>query len=307
MHHEAHHAHAHAHTAPVSSRRPLQLALVITASVMLLEVAGGWWTGSVALLADAGHMLTDAGALGVALLAGWVAARPRTPQMSFGWGRAEILGALTNGALLGAVSAVVALESLRRLNHPVAVDARPMLVIACVGLAANALTAAILSGAARRDLNARGALLHVLGDALGSLGAIAAGLCIELWNWQRADAIAGLGVAVLVVVSAARLIRESIDVLLERAPRHLDLAQIASEVRGIQGVRSVHDLHIWLVSSGFPAMSAHVDIEADADPEGVRRAVHRLLHQRYAISHTTIQTERAPLLAIEAPPARSTL
>ena len=303
MHHEAHHAHA----APTSSRRPLQLALAVTSSVMLLEVAGGWWTGSVALLADAGHMLTDAGALGVALLAGWIAARPRSPEMSFGWGRAEILGALTNGALLGAVSAVVAVESLRRLRAPVAVDAGPMLAIACIGLAANGLTAAILSSAARHDLNARGALLHVLGDLLGSLGAIAAALCILLWGWQRADAVAGLGVAVLVVASAARLIRESLDVLLERVPRHLDLAQIAAEVRGIAGVRSVHDLHIWLVSSGFPAMSAHVDIEADADPESVRRAVHRLLHQRYAISHTTIQTERAPLLAIEPPPARTPL
>jgi cobalt-zinc-cadmium efflux system protein len=303
MHHETHHAHA----APVSSRRALQLALAITSSVMLLEVAGGWWTGSVALLADAGHMLTDAGALGVALFAGWIALRPRSPRMSFGWGRAEILGALTNGALLGAVSAVIAVESLRRLRDPVAVDAGPMLAIACVGLAANGLTAALLSGAARHDLNARGALLHVLGDALGSLGAIAAALCISLWGWQRADALAGLGVAVLVVLSAAHLIRESVDVLLERVPRHLDLAQIAAEVRGMPGVQSVHDLHIWLVSSGFPAMSAHVDIEPDADPESVRRAVHRLLHQRYSISHTTIQTERAPLLAIEPPPGRNPL
>jgi len=303
MHREAQHAHA----APVSSRRSLQLALVVTASVMLLEVAGGWWTGSMALLADAGHMFTDAGALGIALIASWIATRPRSPQMSFGWGRAEILGALVNGSLLGAVSALIAVESVRRLHTPIAVAALPMVAIACVGLAANALTALILSRAARHDLNARGALLHVLGDALGSLGAIGAGLCIWLWGWQRADALAGLGVAVLVIVSAARLIRESLDVLLERVPRHLDLAQIAAEVRGIPGVRSIHDLHIWLVSSGFPAMSAHVDLEPDADPDGVRRAIHRLLHQHYAISHTTIQTERAPLLAIESPPARDAL
>jgi cobalt-zinc-cadmium efflux system protein len=303
MHHDAHHAHA----GPASSRRALQLALAITASVMLLEAAGGWWTGSVALLADAGHMLTDTGALGVALIAGWIAARPRSPQMSFGWGRAEILGALINGTLLGAVSALVAVESLRRLRAPGAIEAPAMIAIACIGLGANGLTAALLSRAARSDLNARGALLHVVGDALGSLGAIAAGLCVWLWGWQRADALAGLGVAGLVVVSAARLIRASIDILLERVPRHLDLARIAAEVREIPGVRSIHDLHIWLVSSGFPAMSAHVDLEPDADPEGVRRAVHRLLHQRYAISHTTIQTERAPLLAIEPPPARRSL
>jgi cobalt-zinc-cadmium efflux system protein len=205
------------------------------------------------------------------------------------------------------VSALIALESVRRLRAPGPVDAPPMIAIACVGLAANALTAAILSRAARHDLNVRGALLHVLGDALGSVGAIAAGLCIWLWGWRRADALAALGVAVLVIVSAARLIRESLDVLLERAPRHLDLARIAAEVRGIPGVRNIHDLHIWLVSSGFPAMSAHVDLEPDADPEGVRRAIHRLLHQRYSISHTTIQTERAALLAIEVPPARDAL
>jgi cobalt-zinc-cadmium efflux system protein len=303
MHHEGPHAHA----APGSSRRSLQLALVITASVMLLEVAGGWWTGSVALLADAGHMLTDTGALVVALVASWVATRPRSPQMSFGWGRAEILGALINGTLLGAVSALIAVESLRRLQNPSAIDALPMLAIAVVGLAANALTAALLSRAARHDLNARGALLHVLGDALGSLGAIAAGMCIWLWDWTRADAVAGLAVAALVVASAARLIRESVDVLLERVPRHLDLAKIAAEVRGIPGVRSIHDLHIWLVSSGFPAMSAHLDIEPEVDPEKVRRAVHKLLHQHYSISHTTIQTERAPLLAIDPPPRRDAL
>jgi cobalt-zinc-cadmium efflux system protein len=302
-----HHDHANAHTGPAASRRALRLAWGITASVMLLEVAGGWWTGSVALLADAGHMLTDIGALSVALLAGWIAARPRSPDMSFGWGRAEILGALASGALLGAVSAVIALESVRRLRAPVAIDAVPMIAVATVGLAANALSAGVLSGAARHDLNARGALLHVLGDALGSLGAIGAGFCIWLWDWRRADGIAGLAIAVLLVAAAARLIRESVDVLLERAPRHLDLARIAAEVRGLPGVRSVHDLHIWLVSSGFPAMSAHVDIEPDADPESVRRAVHRLLHQRYAIAHTTIQTERVALLAIDPPPARTPL
>jgi cobalt-zinc-cadmium efflux system protein len=302
-----HHDHPSAHADRPDNRRALVLALGITASVMLLEVLGGWWTGSVALLADAGHMLTDVGALGVALFAGWVAARPRSHEMSFGWGRAEILGALLSGTLLGAVSAVVAVESLRRLHRPVPIDVGPMIAIACIGLIANGLSAGVLSGAAREDLNTRGALLHVLGDALGSIGAIAAGLCVWLWDWQRADGFAGLGIAALLVIAAARLIRESVDVLLERVPRHLDLAQIAAEVCRLPGVRSVHDLHIWLVSSGFPAMSAHVDIAADADPESVRREIHRLLHQRYSIEHTTIQTERVPLLAIESPPLRDPL
>jgi len=299
MHQTAHHAHA----SPAASRRSLALAFAITSAVMLLEVVGGWWTGSVALLADAGHMLTDAGALAVALAASWIATRPRSPEMSFGWGRAEILGALINGTLLGAVAAAIAVESIRRMQNPTPVIALPMLVIASIGLVANVSSAAILARVAHHDLNARGALLHVLGDALGSLGAIAAAGCIWAWNWTRADAVAGLGVAALVIVAAARLIRESVDILLERAPRHLDLGRIASEVQEVPGVRSIHDLHIWMVSAGFPAMSAHLDIEASADPEQVRRAVHRLLHQRYSISHTTIQTERAALLAIEAPPS----
>lgn len=299
MHHEAHPAHPPA----AASRRSLALAFAITSAVMLLEVVGGWWTGSVALLADAGHMLTDAGALGVALIASWISTRPRSHEMSFGWGRAEILGALINGTLLGAVAAAIAVESVRRLQSPAPVDALPMLGIACAGLAANGWTAFILSRVAHHDLNARGALLHVLGDALGSVGAIAAALCIWAWGWIRADALAGLGVAVLVIAGAARLIRESLDILLERVPRHLDLARIAAQVRQVPGVHSIHDLHIWLVSSGFPAMSAHLDIEPGADPEEVRRAVHRLLHQNYSISHTTIQTERAPLLSIQPPPS----
>lgn len=295
------HAHAHA-TDDVSA---LRSALAITASVLVLEAVGGYLTGSVALLADAGHMLTDAGALGIALSAAWVARRPRDHQKSFGYGRAEILGALINGILLGGVSVGIAIESIERLGNPSEVQAGPMVAIAVVGLAANLLAARLLMGSTQQNLNVRAAFLHVLGDALGSIAAIGAGLALLLFELQSADALAALAIAGLLIVNAVRLVRESVDILLEGAPRHLDLQEIHGRVEQVPGVASVHDLHIWTVSSGFLAMSAHVDLNADADPESTRKGVHRLLHQEYAIEHTTIQTEavRTPdLLAISPPP-----
>jgi cobalt-zinc-cadmium efflux system protein len=293
------HDHAHERFAPTSA---LRFALILTVCVMLLELAGGWLSGSVALLADAGHMLTDSGALSIALMAAWIAARPRSPKMSFGYGRAEVLGALINGTLLGGVSVGIALESIRRLQMPREIDAPLMIAVACVGLAANGIAAWILARSARTNLNVRAAWLHVIGDGLGSIGAIAAGLSVWLLSWTRADAVAGLGIAGLLVIAAVRLIRDSVNVLLERVPAGMDLEAIAAEIRQAPGVRGVHDLHIWQVTPGFPAMSAHIDLADDADPEEVRRAAHRLLHKRYGIGHTTIQTERGPgLLEIQLP------
>ena len=283
----------------------LRAAFAITASVLVLEAVGGYLTGSVALLADAGHMLTDAGALGIALSAAWVARRPRDHRKSFGYGRAEILGALINGILLGGVSVGIAIESIERLGTPTPVLVEPMLAIAVIGLAANLLAARILMGSTHQNLNVRAAFLHVLGDALGSMAAIAAGLALLLFDLQAADAIAALAIAGLLIVSSVRLVRESVDILLEGAPRHLDLQEIQQRVAEVAGVSAVHDLHIWTVSSGFLAMSAHVDLSPGADPESTRKGVHRLLHQDYSIEHTTIQTEAArepDLLTIDAPP-----
>jgi cobalt-zinc-cadmium efflux system protein len=269
----------------------------------VLEAVGGYLTGSVALLGDAGHMLTDAGALGIALFAAWAAGRPRGTRHSFGYGRAEVLAALLNGLLLGGVSVGIAAESFTRLSTPHTVDAAPMLGIAVVGLVANLISGSLLMRGARDNLNVRAALFHVAADALGSLAAIAAGGAILLFGWQSADAVAGLAIAVLLVGSALRLTRESVDILLEGAPAHLDLVEVAERVRAVPGVARIHDLHIWTVGSGFPAMSAHVDLKPGADPEAVRRAVHRLLHQEYAVAHTTIQTESAPpLLQVDGPP-----
>jgi len=306
-----HHSHApghgHAHAGPDAGRaagnvRALRLALAITLLVLVLEAIGGLWTGSLALLADAGHMLTDAGALALSLFAARLSLRPRDAQRSFGYGRSEILAALANGLLLGGVSVGVGLESLERLAEPRPVAAGPMLAIAATGLVANLVCAWLLAHADRDNLNMRSALWHVLGDALGSVTAILAALALLLVGFERADAVGGLTIALLLVGSAFRLVRDSVHVLLEGAPRELDLEKIANEVRALPGVLSIHDFHIWTVGSGFVAMSAHVDLEAGADPEVVRRAVHRLLHQGYAIAHTTIQTEAPPrLLSIRDP------
>ena len=296
----ADHAHAHAHVPETPSG--LRIAFGVTTSILVLEAVGGWLTGSMALLADAGHMLTDAGALGIALLAAWVAERPKSARMSFGYGRAEILAALGNGLLLGAVSVAIALESVARLGERPEIDAAPMVAIAAVGLGANVVSALALRRSASRNLNVRAALLHVVGDMLGSVAAIVAGLGIWFFDAVVLDAIAGLFIAGLLVIAAVRLVREAADILLEGTPPGLSLDDIAARVCELPGVQAIHDLHIWTVTSGFPAMSAHVDLERGADPEEVRRAVHRLLHQEYEVEHTTIQTEayREPeLVAID--------
>ncbi len=302
----AHSNSSHVHQHSRTNAEGLRVAFAITSLVLVLEAVGGVLTGSVALLADAGHMLTDAGALGIALFAARISVRPRDAQKSFGYGRAEILAALANGLLLGGVSVGIALESLERLGTTHTIAAGPMIAIASIGLVANLVSAHFLSQTAKKNLNVRAALLHVLGDALSSVAAIVAGVLILFWNVGSADAVAGLVIAALLVASAFRLIRSSVDILLEGAPGHLDLRQIASEVRELPGVMDIHDLHIWTVSEGFLAMSAHVDLRTGADAETVRRAVHRLLHQGYDIMHTTIQTEEGPgLLSIEAEPNSS--
>lgn len=281
----------------------LRAAFAITTVVLLIEAIGGFLTGSIALIADAGHMLTDAGALGIALFAAWLAARPPDSRRSFGYGRAEVLAALANGFLLGGVSVGIVLEAIDRLRHPGEVQAAPMLAIAIVGLFANLASAWILSRSDRDNLNIRAALAHVLGDALGSVSAIIAACSILFFGFRSADAIAALVIACLLVLAALRVVRDSVDILLEGAPRHLDLEKIALEMQAVEGVTSVHDLHIWTVNSRFLAMSAHVDLEQGTNADATQRTLHRLLHHRYQIAHTTIQTEAPELLTITPEPA----
>jgi len=303
-HSHAAHGHDHAHArAPASESTALSRAFGLTAVVLVVEAVGGFAFGSVALLADAGHMLTDVGALGIALFAAWAVNRPRGRRHSFGYGRAEVLAALLNGLLLGGVSVGIAVEAFSRLAAPHEIRALPVMAIAAVGLVANLISGLFLLRSASTSMNVRAALYHVAGDAIGSLAALAAGAAIWCFGWSRADALAGIAIALLLVVSAARLVRDSVHILLEGAPPHLDLDEIARRVGAVPGVARLHDLHIWNIGSGFPAMSAHVDLSPGANPESVRRAVHRLLHQEYAVAHTTIQTESAPpLLQVDGPP-----
>jgi cobalt-zinc-cadmium efflux system protein len=276
-------------------RRPLAIALGITLAFLVVEVVGGLLTNSLALLADAGHMGTDAAALALSLFAVWLARRPATPERSFGFYRAEILAALVNAATLVAVSVYIFWEAAQRLGDPPHVAGRPMLAVAVAGLLANAASAWVLSrgGGHQHDLNTRGALLHVVGDMLGSGGAILAALIILLTGWNEADPILSAGIGLLVLWGAWRLLRESVDVLLEATPPGIDPDAVKRAMGEVPGVAGVHDLHVWTVTSGLVAMSAHVEVDAGAAWMPVLRELAALLRERFGISHATLQPEPA--------------
>lgn len=272
-------------------RRSLRWALAITALFLAIEIAGGLWTGSLALLADAGHLATDVAGLALALFALRLAERPATPDKTFGWMRTEILAALANGVALTLTALLIAFEAMQRVAAPPDVAARPMLLIAVAGLLANVLSAILLHQGSRESLNVNAAFLHVVADALGSVGAILAALAIELFGWRLADPIVAFAIAVLVLVSAWRLVRASVDVLMESAPRHVDVSTLAAEIRALPGALDVHDLHVWTLTSGYHAMSAHVDVAHDADPTPMLARLATLARERFAIDHTTFQIE----------------
>jgi cobalt-zinc-cadmium efflux system protein len=285
------HPHLHAPARDDAQRRRLRLALLLAAGYMLAEVAGGLWTGSLALLADAGHMLSDAAALGLSLFALWAARRPATPRRSYGYYRAEILAALAHGAALVAVALFVALEAFERFSAPPDVRAAPMLGIAAGGLAVNLASLAILRGGQASNLNVRGAFLHVLSDALGSVGAIAAAAVIWAWGWRWADPAASLAISVLIVASAWNLLSEATGVLLEGTPGHIDVDRVRDAIAGVSGALAVHDLHVWSIASGMVALSCHVVVEAGHDGGKVLSEINRALAAGFAIDHTTIQLE----------------
>jgi cobalt-zinc-cadmium efflux system protein len=281
--------HPHAHAA--QGARALRIALLLAASYMLAEVAGGLWTGSLALLADAGHMLADVAALALSLFAFWLARRPAHAGRTYGYLRAEILAALANGSALVAVAIGVALEALERLREPTAVAAGPMLAIAAGGLAVNGLGLWLLREGREHSLNVRGAWLHLLSDALGSAAAIAAGIALLVFDWRAADPLASLAIAGLVVRSAWSLLRETVAVLMEGAPGHIDVDRVREAIRALPGVASVHDLHVWTISSGLVALSCHVCSDDSEPPARLLRAVQRRLREDFAIAHSTIQVE----------------
>ena len=296
------HVHPHAHAA-AGDRRRLGIALALIVGFMAVEVVAGALANSLALLSDAGHMLTDAGALGFALVASALASRPASGPYTFGLRRAEILSAQVNGATLLVVSALILYGATRRLISPPDVDAVVVLAVAVAGAAVNLTASRILAGGERRSLNVEGAFQHVLTDLYAFAGTAIAAVVILATGFDRADPIASLLVVALMLRAAWGLLRASGRVFMEAAPAGLDPGAIGRALAGAPDVVEVHDLHVWEVTSGFPALSAHVRVTRDSDCHEARRRLERLLHERFDIGHTTLQMEHEEplLLQIEEP------
>ena len=294
--HEGHHHDHGAALRPAGGRRGkrrLLWVLALTGVYMLAEAAGGWLTGSLALLADAGHMLTDVAALALALLAVWFGSRPATPRKTFGFYRLEILAALTNGVSLVLIAVLVLYHAWGRLHAPREVETGLMLWVAAGGLCVNLVCAWLLHGGRAGDLNVHGAWLHVMGDAVGSVGAIGAGLLMRYYGWYKADPLISAGIALLIVYSAWHLIRESANVLLEGTPAHINLASVEQAIRSTAGVEDVHDLHVWAITSGREALSAHVVHDRGVSQPGLLKELRVKLHELFGVDHLTIQMETA--------------
>lgn len=261
---------------------------------MAAEVVGGLISGSLALLADAGHMLSDSASLALALAAITLAQRPSTPTRSFGLQRAEILAALVNGLALVAISIWIFYEAYQRLTDPPEILGGLMIVVAVIGLVVNVAAALILSRGEGESLNMSAALRHVFADLLGSIGVIVAALIILLTGWRYADPLISVLIGLLIAGSAWPVLRDSIRVLLEAAPRGIDAAQVGNQMASVDGVTEVHDLHIWTITSGFPALSAHVVVDPDVDCHVQRRKLAELLADQFGIEHTTLQVDHEP-------------
>ncbi|HWA54143.1 MAG TPA: cation diffusion facilitator family transporter [Solirubrobacterales bacterium] len=267
------------------------VALGINAAMLLAEAIGGVLTGSLAVLADAGHVLSDVGAIGLALFAAALAARPAGGRMTFGYQRSEILAALVNGLLLVAVAIVIGYAAIGRLGDPPSIDGGGVLGLGLLGLAGNVAATVVLARGERADVNLEGALRHSAADALGSIGVVLAGAVVLAGGSSVVDPIVSLAISVLILLSSWRLIKEPLDVLMEAAPAGLDVDAAGAAICAEQDVLSVHDLHIWTVTSGFGALAAHVVVAADCDRDLVRARIELLLHERFGIDHTTLQME----------------
>jgi len=273
----------------------LRLTLVLAAVYLVAEVVGGWFTNSLALLADAGHMLSDVAALGISLAALQAAGRAPTPSRTWGYHRAEALAALANAVALCVVAIGICWEGLQRLASPPEVAAPLAFVIASGGLAVNLAGLFVLGGGhgghAAQGIGVRSAWLHILGDALGSVGAMASAAAIALFGWRWADPVASLLIAALIVRSATSLLVETLDVLMEGAPNHIDVGRLRAELEAVVGVAGVHDLHVWTITSGMDALSGHLVLGHGASGRAVLAAARTLLHERFAIDHVTLQLE----------------
>lgn len=296
--HSHSHSHGHNHAAGLADHRGrLALVLLLTTGVLVAEVVGAWLSGSLALLADAGHMLTDVAGLALGLVAAILARRPATPQRTWGFQRAEILGAAAQATLLLVVGIAVVVEGIRRLLAPPEIGSHSMVLFGVVGLVANLIGLAILAGGRGDSLNMRAAFLEVVNDALGSVAVIVAAVVIHFTGWQRADAVASLVIGLLIIPRTLAILRESLNVLMECTPKGLDLAQVREQIRALDHVHEVHDLHASQVATGIPVFTAHVVVDDSCFEDGHLKtlldAVQRCLHDDFGVEHTTIQFEPA--------------
>ncbi len=287
-HSHAHHAHAHTHTDHATGTS-LRWALALTFAFAGVEALAGWWSGSLALLGDAGHMATDSLSLGLAAFAAWLAKRPATHRHSYGMQRAEVLAGLTNALLMLAVIVALAVASIQRLLVPQAVHGETVAVVAVIGLIVNIVVALMLARG-EQSFNVRGALLHVLGDLLGSVAALVAGIVIMLTGWMPIDPILTLTIAALILASTIRLLLETLHTLMEGVPRHLSLETVGRAIAARPGVSSVHDLHLWAISSSQVALSAHLVVEDIQRWEAILADVGEVL-LKLGIEHSTLQPE----------------
>lgn len=299
------HAHAHEAASPRSHGRAevsarLSWVLGLTAAFMIAELVGGLLSGSLALLADAGHMFTDVAALGLSVFAMRLARRPPSQKRTYGWARVEILAALVNGATLLVIAGLIVWEAWERLRDPVSIDGTIMLVVAGAGLLVNIVGAILLHTHAHHNLNVRGAYLHVLGDLLGSVGAITAGVVILTTGWTPVDPIASVLIALLILYSAWKLVREATDVLLESVPSHVDIQAILDDLAGIEGLAEVHDVHVWTLTSGFVALSAHGVIDDVVQHNRILDEIRDRMRS-HGIEHVTFQIELRPLYQLPSP------
>ena len=302
----------HSHGLPGADRagdkRALGIALALTATYTVAEVVGGLLTDSLALLADAGHMLSDNVSIAVALFAVWIAAKPPTPERTFGFKRVEILAALANGATLVLVALWIFYEAFQRFQDPPDVLGGWMLAIAVIGLFVNISAVAVMSRSRGGSLNLEAAFRHVLADLAGSAGVIVAALVILLTGWLYADPLISVLIGLLILASAWTILRDSVLILLEATPRGLDAREIGNALASIDGVVDVHDLHVWTITSGFPALSAHVLVRPEDDCHAIRRQLEVLLDERFHIEHTTLQVDHQQprrLLSIGRPRRRA--
>jgi cobalt-zinc-cadmium efflux system protein len=292
------HDHGHDHVRHGDSRLML-IVLAINIVMLVAGVVGGLVFDSLALLADAGHVLADVGAIALALFAAWIAARPTSPQRTFGFRRTEIFAALINGVTLVAVSVFVFVEAIARLSNPPDVEGAGVLIVGLFGLLGNGVATWLLMRGDRTNLNLEGVLRHSAADALGSLGVILAGLIVVTTGWNQADPLISIAIGVLILLGSWRLLREPFNVLMEAAPEGIDVEAVGQAICGVPGVREVHDLHVWTVTSGFPALAAHIRSDPSESADEVRERIEVVLHERFGLDHTTLQVVPEPLLQLE--------